>query len=76
MSAKSADPPPAGGREALRGVAHDLGNLASRLTLLSENLKDRIGEPEARDEAVALLEDTTVRLRLLARRIREVAPDV
>ena len=60
------------GRRALRTLAHDLGNLASRLTMLSANLQAQIPDPAGRSDAVALLEDTARRLREVITGIREV----
>lgn len=59
----------------LRTVAHDLGNLAYRLSLLSANLSAQIADPGHRGEAVALLQDTADRLRKAADRLRELTRD-
>lgn len=65
-------PPSAGpGGPALRSVAHDLGNLAARLTMLSANLQAQIPDEGHRSEAVALLEDTALRLREAITKLRE-----
>jgi len=64
---------PAGRQRALRTLAHDLGNLAYRLTFLTENLKRQIPDPAHREEAVALLEDTTAKLRATIASLREEA---
>ncbi len=70
-------PPPAGGHSrTLRALAHDLGNLAYRLTFLSENLKRQIADPEERDEAAAMIDDTVAKLRAGIETLREIAPHV
>jgi hypothetical protein len=63
-------------RAALRTVAHDLGNLASRLTLLSANLQAQIPDEGRRSEAVSLLEDTAMKIRQAIGKLREVERDV
>ena len=60
----------------LKGLIHDLGNLAYRLTFLSANLETRIPDPRQRDESIALLQDTTERLRLVIEKLKEVRGDV
>ena len=64
-------------REAiLKGLIHDLGNLAYRLTFLSANLETRIPDRQQRDESIALLQDTTERLQRVIEKLREVRGDV
>ena len=58
--------------ELWKSLAHDLGNLAYRLTFLSANLEAQIPDPGHRDEAVALLRDTTTRLHQAIEKLREV----
>ncbi|HEY3174794.1 MAG TPA: hypothetical protein VGK94_03440 [Candidatus Polarisedimenticolia bacterium] len=72
----SAAPPASAMRAALRTVAHDLGNLASRLTLLSANLQAQIPDEGRRSEAVSLLEDTAMKIRQAIGKLREVERDV
>jgi len=69
-------PPAAARQRALRTLAHDLGNLAYRLTFLAENLRHQIPDPGHRDEAVALLEDTVSRMRATIASLREEADHV
>lgn len=66
---------PGTSREVLKGLAHDLGNLAFRLTLLSANLESQIADAAERAEAVAMLRDTTERLRQVIEKLREVRAD-
>ncbi len=68
--------PPTSRQRALRSLAHDLGNLAYRLTFLTENLKNQIPDPAHREEAVTLLEDTAARLRATIASLREEADHV
>ena len=76
MSSRS-EPESADGRAvALRAIAHDLGNLAYRLTFLRESLARHVPDPAARAEADELLEDTVARLQALTERIREIGRDV
>ena len=72
------DGPPPEGRHgsALKTLAHDLGNLAYRLSFLSENLKHQIADTESRREATELLDDTAARLREGIEKLREIAPHV
>jgi len=56
-------------------IAHDLGNLAYRLTLLAENLRSQIQDEARRDQAVALLADTAARLREAASSLGEEGSD-
>ena len=65
-----------GQRKALRSVAHDLGNLSYRLTFFSENLKAQVPDSPFRAEAIALLEDTTSRIRHLIQMVRNVEEHV
>ena len=58
--------------ELLKSLAHDLGNLAYRLTFLSANLEAQIPDPGHRDEALSLLRDTTARLQQAIEKLREV----
>ena len=67
---------PVGRGEALKSLAHDLGNLAYRLTFLAANLESQIPDPVQRTEAAALLQDTNTRLGQIIERLREVAKDV
>jgi hypothetical protein len=57
-------------------MAHDLGNLAYRLTFLTENLRTQIPDPAHRDEAVALLEDTLSKLNATIASLREESDHV
>ena len=66
---------PVGRVGALKSLAHDLGNLAYRLSFLSANLEAQIPDPGHRAEAVALLHDTNIRLRQAIDLLREVARD-
>ena len=66
---------PVGRGGTLRSLAHDLGNLAYRLTFLSANLESQIPDPGQRAEAVALLHDTSERLRQAIELLREVGRD-
>ena len=59
----------------LKKLAHDLGNLAYRLTFLTQNLKTQIATPGDRDEATALLEDTTTQMQRIVETLREAAKD-
>jgi len=65
--------PPTSRQRALRTMAHDLGNLAYRLTFLTENLRRQIPDTTHREEAVSLLEDTLSRLRATIDTLREQA---
>ena len=58
--------------EVLRGVVHDLGNLAYRLTFLSANLQAQIPDPTHRGEALDLLIDTTDKLNQMIEKLRKV----
>jgi len=62
--------------EVLKSLAHDLGNLAYRLSFLSANLESQIPDTSHRAEAVALLRDTTQRLQHVIEKLREVQGDV
>lgn len=75
MSSRS-EPEGAGGNAAaLRTIAHDLGNLAYRLTFLRESLARHVPDPVVRSEAEELLADTIARLQALTGRIREIGRD-
>mgnify|MGYP001615309055 CR=1 FL=1 len=63
-------------RSALRTLAHEVGNLAARLTFLSANLQGRLTDAADRLETTALLEDSTRRLQEIARKLREMDKDV
>ena len=65
-----------GRRQALKSVAHDLGNLSYRLTFFSENLKAQVPDTPFRAEAIALLEDTTARLSHIIQMVRNVGEHV
>ena len=67
MAAESGD-----SSEVLRGLAHDLGNLAYRLTFLTANLQSQIPDPAHRGEAIDLLNDTTDKLGQIIEKIRKV----
>lgn len=56
-------------KRVLKDIAHDLGNLSYRLGLLTENLKAAIPESTSRVEAIALLEDTAKRLRVIVEKL-------
>ncbi|HET6372976.1 MAG TPA: hypothetical protein VFG76_06700, partial [Candidatus Polarisedimenticolia bacterium] len=58
-----------------KSVAHDLGNLSYRLTFLAENLRAQIPEPGHRADALALLEDTTARMRQIIEKLRGMETD-
>ncbi len=60
----------------LKTVAHDLGNLANRLTFLGENLKEQLADSDHRSEAAELLDDTTDRMREMMDTLHEIAGDV
>ena len=62
-------------RSALSTLAHDVVNLAARLTLLSANLQSRLADPADRDETTALLGDSSQRLQDIARKLREMGRD-
>jgi hypothetical protein len=64
-----------GSGEVLRGLVHDLGNLAYRLTFLSANLKTQIPDPTHRGEAVDLLIDTTDKLNQIIEKLRKAGRD-
>ena len=70
MSSQEADPPGGAREPILRTLAHDLGNLAYRLDFLTRNLSSQIPDLAHRQEAVALLEDTSARLREAIARLR------
>ena len=59
----------------LRSVAHDLGNLAYRLTFLGQNLRELVPDASRRDEAVALLDDTASGLQQAAETLRSMDRD-
>ena len=59
----------------LKSLAHDLGNLAYRLTFLSANLQTQIPDPAQRDEAGALLRDTDAKLRRTIETLRRMEND-
>jgi hypothetical protein len=65
-----------GPRQALRSVAHDLGNLSYRLIFFSGNLRAQVPDMPFRAEAIALLEDPTSRLRHLIQMVRNVEEHV
>lgn len=73
MSQPAEGTPPTSRQRALRTVAHDLGNLAYRLTFLTENLRRQIPDAAHREEAVSLLEDTLSKLRAAIDSLREQA---
>lgn len=76
MSPPSHNRSPGSDREKrLKSLAHDLGNLANRLSFLGENLRDQLADPGDREEATALLADTTERMRGMMETLREVAGD-
>ena len=66
---------PVGRVHALKSLAHDLGNLAYRLTFLSANLQTQIPDAVHREEAVSLLRDTDERLRRMIEMLREFEKD-
>ena len=76
MSQPTEGVPSATRKRALRSIAHDLGNLAYRLTFLAENLRRQIPDPAHRDEAVALLEDTLAKLKATIASLREESDHV
>jgi signal transduction histidine kinase len=57
----------------LRSVAHDLRNLAYRLSILSENLEREMSPSTTREEARELLADTTERLNRIAETLRKIS---
>ena len=59
----------------VKNLVHDLGNLAYRLTFLTANLQAQIPDPGHREEALALLRDTTARLQEAIERLRKVGRD-
>ena len=76
MSSRS-DPEAADGRTlALKAIAHDLGNLAYRLTFLRASLARHVPDAAARSDAEELLEDTIAGLQALTGRIRGICRDV
>ena len=64
------------GVKRLKTVAHDLGNLANRLTFLGENLKEQLADAEHCCEATELLDDTTDRMREMMETLHEIAGDI
>ncbi len=62
-------------RQAIKGAAHDLGNLAYRLTFLTESLRAQIPEAGPRADAIELLEDTTSKLTAIIEKLSEVEKD-
>ena len=62
-------------RSSLSTLAHDVVNLAARLTVLSANLQPLLTNAADRDETTALLGDSTRRLQEVARVLREMAKD-
>lgn len=59
----------------LRSLAHDLSNLAYRLSFLTANLEAQIPGSRERGEATALLQDTTRSLERIVARLREMSDD-
>ena len=59
----------------LRSVAHDIANLAYRLTFLGQNLRELVPDASRRDEAIALLDDTASGLQRAAETLRSIDRD-
>ena len=64
-----------GSSDLVKSLVHDLGNLAYRLTFLTANLQAQIPDAGHREEALALLRDTTTRLQEAIEKLREVGKD-
>ncbi len=62
-------------RKLLRSAAHDLRNLAYRLTFLTASLEKDMAPSAARTEASDLLADTTARLNSIAEELRRLAAE-
>ena len=61
-------------RKRLRSAAHDLRNLAYRLTFLGASLERDMAPSDARTEAGDLLTDTTARMNAIAEDLITVSP--
>jgi len=76
VSGKPVQPGEDSQRQALRSMAHDLGNLSYRLIIFSGNLRAQVPDMPFRAEAIALLEDTTARLGHIIQMVRNVEEHV